>query len=290
MSTEPFAASRLDAPRLSQRRRHRQRSGADHRLRMGRLGARARPLRRSGCRRALRAQCLPAHRRRQQRDGHRQARRDGPGRLHRHRHHRRGGTRCRLDAGAGRERARRCEALCQSRLRHDAGNRRQLGDGQLLDAAARGRRQGARDAARRGRQGMEGARRRSDRRTSVVYHAASKRQASFGSLVATAATPAGSGHGDAQGPQGFQADRPRRAARRRAGEVRRHARNSRSMSRFPACWWRCSSGRRCSARRSSPSMPPRPARCRASSRWCRCRAASRWSRRVSGRPSRGATR
>ena len=34
----------------------------------------------------------------------------------------------------------------------------------------------------------------------------------------------------------------------------------------------------------------RQRRCPAWSRWCRCRAASRWSPRVSGPPSRGATR
>ncbi len=67
-------------------------------------------------------------------------------------------TRCRLGAGARRKRSRRCEALRQSRLRHHARHRRQLGHGEFLDAAARGRRQGARDAACRGRQGVECAR------------------------------------------------------------------------------------------------------------------------------------
>jgi hypothetical protein len=58
---------------------------------------------------------------------------------------------------------------------------------------------------------------------------------------------------------------------------------------MPGMLVRCSSGRRCSAPRSNPSMP-RATPCPASSRSCRCRAASRWSRRVSGPPSRAATR
>ena len=56
----------------------------------------------------------------------------------------------------------------------------------------------------------------------VVYHAASKRQASFGSLAASRRGPARASHGDAERPQGLQADRPPSAARRCGGEIQRH--------------------------------------------------------------------
>ena len=52
----------------------------------------------------------------------------------------------------------------------------------------------------------------------VVRHAPSKRQATFGEFAAKAAEPAGAGQGDAQGPEGLQADRP---AKCRASTCRR---------------------------------------------------------------------
>ncbi len=185
----------------------------------------------AGIRRAIRAQRLPAHRRRQQRDGDRQAPRNGPGRLHRHRHHRRRRTRRRLGPGARRECARRCEALCQSRLRQHPGNRRQFGHGQFLAAAARGGRKGARDAAYCGRQASGMCRRRgTDRLERRRLPRGQQAPGNFRLAGENRGSPAGARPGHAQGSKGLQADRP---PGRRASTWRRRAtvpRNLRWMS------------------------------------------------------------
>ena len=127
-----------------------------------------------------------------------------------------------IGARSGRERAGRCETLRQSRLRHDARHGRQLGDGQFLDAASRGRGQGACGAAGRGGQGMEGARRRTD---GGARSCLSRRRQTTGALRGSGkdrGRPAGPGKCAAQGPEGLQADRPRGSARRCGGQVRRH--------------------------------------------------------------------
>ena len=114
--------------------------------------------RRDRARRRFRAECIPAHHARRHRHRHREARRNGA----------RTGiativaeARRRLVARARRKRAGRC-ALREPRVRHDAGDGRQLGHVELVAAAARSRRQGPRDAGI-GRGGpLEGAGERAD--------------------------------------------------------------------------------------------------------------------------------
>ena len=73
----------------------------------------------------------------------------------------------------------------------------------------------------------------------VIYHAASKRQATFGSLVKTAAALPVPETVTAQGPEGFQAHRRPRRPESMLPQNATAPRNSPLMSRCPACWWRC---------------------------------------------------
>ena len=98
-----------------------------------------------------------AHRRGQHRDRARQAPRDGAGRLHRPRHARRRGARRRLEADSRRRRAGRCQALQQPGFGSVPGHGRQHLDREFVRSVAQGRRDGARDAGRRGRAALEGA-------------------------------------------------------------------------------------------------------------------------------------
>ncbi len=183
-----------------------------------------------------------------------------------------------------------CQALCQSRVRHDAGDGRQLRHGEFLDAASRSRRQGARHAAWPQRPGSGTFPRRSSTWTRAWFCTRRRNgSATFGSLVPAAALLAGPRQGDAQGSQGFQAHRPKSAASRRAGQVRRHraVHLGHGISRHAGGVAQATAAVRRDGQ-SFDATGPRP--CRAWSRSCRSRAASPWSRRASGPPSRDATR
>ena len=171
------------------------------------------------------------------------------------------------------KRAGRCQALRQSRLRHDAGHRRQHGHGQFLDAAARGGRQGAGDAGRRSRGGVECA---AGELTVERRRRPSRAEQAPGDVrrLGGSGRPAGAEQGGAQGPEGLQAHRPAAAAGRRAGQERRHGAiharcdlpgHAGGAAAAPAAVRRHGQVVRCHAR---------PRRFPASSRWCRCRAAS----------------
>jgi|HubBroStandDraft_1064217.scaffolds.fasta_scaffold36424_3 hypothetical protein len=170
----------------------------------------------------LRTECVLAHRRGQQRDHHCQACRDGSGRLHRHCHGTRRRARRRLGAGAGGKRSCECEALRQFSLRHAAGDGRQLGDGEFLDAAARGRRQGPRDAAHCGLPGVENSGGRTQRRQGSGLAPRQQPPSNLRRAGGQGRGAAGTGQGDAQRPERFQADRAPTPEGRCTFQSRRH--------------------------------------------------------------------
>ncbi len=171
--------------------------------------------------RRLRAQRLPADRPGRQCHGDRQARGDGPGRLYRYRHHRRRGTRRGLEQGPRGKRARRRQALRQPGLRHHAGHRRQFGDGQLLDAIARGRGQGARDAGRGRRPPVASAGHRTAHPRRLRRTSGQPAQGQLRFAGRCGGGTAGAGKSAIEGSQGLPPDRSPGAARRRSRQDRR---------------------------------------------------------------------
>ena len=122
----------------------------------------------------------------------------------------------------GGERAGRRQALCESRVRHDAGDGRQLRHGEFLDAASRSRRQGARRARGRSRQGV--ARSRGGARRGQGCGSAPEDATARDVRLPRSGRPllADPRQGNAQGSPRFQAHRAKSAESRRAGQVRRH--------------------------------------------------------------------
>ena len=108
---------------------------------------------------------------------------------------------------------------------------------------------------------------------SIVYHAASKRQATFGSLVKTAAALPVPEKVTLKDPKDFKLIGHQAAARRRGREIRRHG----------AIHPRCRDAGHAGGAAQAPTAVRRDRQilrchcgrrpCRAWSRWCRCRAA-----------------
>ncbi len=212
--THDDVPSRIPPIRRGRRRahaRHLRRDGAD--VGAGQDGRRRRV-------RFLRAERVPAHRQGQHRHGDRQAPRDGPGRVHRPADARRRGARRRVVAGARGRRARRCRGLQQPAVGTGAGHGRVHRDREFVRAISPGRRCRARDAGRRRRRAMEGARklRPGEERRADVRHA----QGHVRRARRRRREAAGAHVGHAQGPEGLRLHRQGRAPHRLAREVQRH--------------------------------------------------------------------